>query len=84
MGGRPGSVYKLEATLRRAAGLPVTIVGATSGYLDPAPKALARPMLGDYSNTRAEDEGGGAPVGELVDEGRNMYDTFCVDRESPW
>jgi len=79
--------------VRRAAGLPVIIVGATSGYLDPAPRVLARPMPGDYSNARAEEEGGGTPVAgyfmtkrySVVDGPRNLssHDTFCVDREPP-
>jgi hypothetical protein len=92
----PSSIPKLDTTLTalRARGLPVMIVGETPSYLDPVPKILARRMLRGDDDTRAGDEGIGAPFwGDHYMKERysgidgvryiSSRDSFCIDRECP-
>jgi peptidoglycan/LPS O-acetylase OafA/YrhL len=92
----PNSLPQLDTTLKalRAGGLPVTIVGETPRYLDPVPEILARRMLRGDDDTRAEDEGIGAPFwGDYSMKDRysgidgvryiSSRDSFCIDRDCP-
>jgi peptidoglycan/LPS O-acetylase OafA/YrhL len=90
------SLSKLDATVKalRSADLPVIIVGQTPAYIDWVPYILARRLLRGDHDTRAEDDGTGAPFwGDYYMKSRyngldgvryiSFRDTFCEERECP-